>query len=62
MPGRPSDSRSLTYVGVAVAVVAFVGTVAFDWSFSGDDGILPFVLGGVAVAIAVSWELYRRRA
>jgi hypothetical protein len=54
MPGAGrSDSTLVTYVGVAVAAVAVVGTLAFGWSFRPSDGPVPFVVGAAAAAVAV---------
>jgi hypothetical protein len=63
MFGRRSDSRALQVVGVAVAAIAVVGSVAFGWDFSGfDDGIVPVALGVGALVLAVGATLYRRHA
>jgi hypothetical protein len=59
MVGRSSESRTLQYVGFAVAGVAVVGTVAFGWEFGGDDQ-LPLALGAAAVVVAVVVTLVRR--
>ena len=59
MPGAGrSDSTLVTYVGLAVAAVAVVGSLLFDWSFSASDGPLPFVVGALAAAVAVGWHLF----
>jgi uncharacterized membrane protein YbjE (DUF340 family) len=59
MPGAGrSDSTLLTYVGIAVAAVAVVGSVVFGWSFNASDGLLPFAVGAVAAAVAVGWYLF----
>jgi len=59
MVGRSSESRTLQYVGFAVAAVAVVGTVAFGWEFGGDDP-LPLALGVAAVVAAVAVTVVQR--
>ena len=72
-PGKSKDRRSgraayawtgltggLTRVGLAVAVVAVVGWVAFDWGFDINDGTVPLVLGVGAAMLAVGATVYRR--
>ena len=61
VPGRSSGSRSLQYVGAAVALVAIVGSVALGWEFGGTDDTFPLVIGAVCAVVAVGWTLYRRR-
>lgn len=60
MPGRPSQSPPLQYIGALVAFIAMVGYVAFDWRFGETDGVLPLALGIVCALIAVGWTLYQR--
>lgn len=48
-----SRSRPLPLVGVAFALVAAVGYVAFNWRF-GDGNQVPFAIGVIAAAIALS--------
>lgn len=45
-------SKALPLVGLAFAVVAAIGYVVFGWRF-GDGNQLTFVLGMLAVAIAL---------
>ncbi|PHQ38076.1 hypothetical protein DJ69_13510 [Halorubrum persicum] len=61
MPGRPSQSKPLQYVGALVALIAIVGYVVFDWRFGESDEIAPFVIGVVCAILAVGWTLYQRR-
>ena len=58
MPGKPSQSRPLQYVGALVAAVAVVGTVAFGWEFGGTDPV-PVALGVAVAAVAVGATAYR---
>lgn len=60
MPGRPSQSKPLQYIGVLVAIIALVGYVVFGWRFGEADGVLPLAIGIVCVIIAVGWTLYQR--
>ncbi|MFC6939865.1 multidrug transporter [Salinirubellus sp. GCM10025818] len=60
MPGRSSQSSPLQYVGVAVALVAVVGSVALGWEFGGTGDTTPLVLGGTCAVVAVGWALYRQ--
>jgi len=60
MPGRPSQSKPLQYIGALVALIALVGYVAFDWRFGETNGVLPLAIGIVCVIIAVGWEFYQR--
>jgi hypothetical protein len=60
MPGRADESRPLQLVGAAVALVAVVGTLAFNWQFGGDSGVLPTALAVMAVVLAVGVTAYRR--
>ncbi|WP_169302374.1 hypothetical protein [Halorientalis salina] len=48
-------------IGLAFFVVAAVGTVVYDWDFSGDSGAVPTALALVAVAVAIAVTLLRRR-
>ncbi|MDH5019559.1 hypothetical protein [Halobacterium rubrum] len=48
------DAGRLQVVGIVFAVVAVVGTVAFDWQFGGDTGPVPFALATLAVVLAVA--------
>jgi len=60
MPGKSSDSRVLQGVGLAVAVVAVVGSVALDWEFGRLTDPVPVVVGLVCAALVVGlW--YRSR-
>ncbi|MFC7132686.1 hypothetical protein ACFQJ3_06005 [Salinibaculum sp. GCM10025337] len=60
LPGRPSQSKPLQYVGVVVALLAIVGDTVSDWRFGETDGIIPFVVGvGIAI-FAVGWTLYQQ--
>jgi len=60
VPGRSSQPPALRYVGVAVAVVAVVGSVALGWEFGGTDDPVPLVLGAAFALVAVGWTVYRR--
>ena len=60
MPGRSSQSTALRYVGVAVALVAVVGSVLLGWEFGGTDDPVSLVLGAACAAVAVGWTVYRR--
>jgi hypothetical protein len=60
VPGRPSQSTALRYVGAAVALVAVVGSVALGWEFGGTDDGVPLVLGAGFALVAVGWTVYRR--
>jgi hypothetical protein len=48
------DVDRLQVVGIVFALVAVVGTIAFDWEFGGDTGPVPFALAAVAVVLAVA--------
>lgn len=52
MPGRSSASPPVRTVGIAVAAVAVVGSVALDWSFDGSDPV-PLAVGAGAAVLAV---------
>ncbi|AGB30114.1 hypothetical protein Natpe_0172 [Natrinema pellirubrum DSM 15624] len=56
--GRNS-SPLFTAIGVAVALIAIVGTQFLGWEW-GDGRLVPTVIGVVAVAIAVVAVLARR--
>jgi uncharacterized membrane protein len=58
-PMRLQD-RPLPLVGLAFAIVAAVGYVAFGWRFGGDSGPIPLAIAAVAVALAVGSELRDR--
>jgi len=62
VPGRSSQSTALRHVGVAVALVAVVGSVALGWEFGGADDPVPLVLGAAFAVVAVGWTVYRRSA
>jgi hypothetical protein len=59
MPGRPSDSTPLQYVGVLAALLGLVGYSVFGWRF-GESGGLPFAIGLLFVAVAIGATVYRR--
>lgn len=59
MPGRPSQSTPLQYVGVIVALIAIVGYTMFGWRFGGDSDIVPFAIGVAVATLAVVWTLYQ---
>ena len=60
MPERSSQPRLLQYVGVLVAIIAVVGYVVFGWRFGETESVIPFVIGGICVVIAICWTLYQR--
>ena len=60
MTGSSSQSTALRYVGVAVALVAIVGSVALGWEFGGADDVIPLALGAACAVCAIGWTLYRR--
>ena len=60
MPGRPSQSKPLQYIGALVALIAIVGYVVFGWRFGETDGILPLAIGIICVILAVGSTLYQR--
>lgn len=58
------DSPSvLTIVGVAVALVAVVGTtfLGWEWGASFAEQPIPFVLGACAAIIALGYAVYQYR-
>jgi hypothetical protein len=56
MPGTSSDSPVLVVVGLAVAVIAVVGTTFFGWEFGQSDSVAPLAIAAVCVAIAgINW-------
>jgi hypothetical protein len=57
VPGR---SNRLPLVGLVFAVVAVVGSVAFDWQFGGTDNPVVFGLAALAVVLALGSELRSR--
>lgn len=59
MPGRSTQSRPLTYVGILIAVVAVVGTLALGWEWGGDDP-MPMVIGASVALIAGGWTVYSK--
>lgn len=61
MPGRAADSPALQYIGALVAVVAVVGSVAFDWGFASADGPLPVLVAVGCVVVALAYTLWRAR-
>lgn len=61
MPGRPSQSKPLQYIGALVALIAIIGYVVFGWRFGETDGILPLALGIGCAVLAIGWTLYQRR-
>lgn len=60
MPGRPSRSKPLQYLGAVVALLAIVGYTVFGWRFGETDSIAPFAIGVVIAVFAVGWTLYQR--
>lgn len=60
MPGRPSQSKPLQYIGALVALIAIVGYVGFYWRFGENGGIIPFAIGVSCVILAGGWTLYQR--
>lgn len=61
MPGRPTQSQPLQYIGALAALIAIVGYVVFDWRFGESDGIVPLAIGIVCVLLAIGWTLSQRR-
>jgi len=59
MPGRPSQSTPLHYVGAVVALIAVVGYTVFGWRFGESGGIVPFAIGAIIAIFVVVWTLYR---
>ncbi len=59
MPGQASGSKTMQYVGAAVALVAVVGYVVFGWRFGSTEEIAPVALGVVCAVVAVAWMLRR---
>jgi len=57
VPGR---SNRLPLVGLVFAVVAVVGSVAFDWQFGSTDNPVVFGLAALAVVLALGSELRSR--
>lgn len=57
MPGPGSDSTAGTVVGAAVAAVAVVGSVFFDWDYGGFDDPVAVAIG---VAVVVGLLVYRQ--
>lgn len=56
-PSR-SNSNIGTVIGVSVVVIAIVGTTFLDWSWENPNGqLLPFVIGVIAAAAAVTIAL-----
>lgn len=59
MPGAGrSDSTLVTYLAIAVAVVAVVGSLVLGWSFGESDGPIPFAIGAAVAAVAIGWHLF----
>ncbi|GAB3667161.1 multidrug transporter [Halopiger thermotolerans] len=54
-----SGSPLVTAIGLAVAIVAIVGTQFLGWEW-GDGRLVPTVIGVVAAAIAVAVVVSRR--
>ncbi|MDS0476367.1 multidrug transporter [Natrinema sp. 1APR25-10V2] len=54
-----ASSPLLTAIGVAVALVAFVGTQFLGWEW-GSGRLVPTIVGVAAAAIAVSVFVTRR--
>jgi len=59
VPGRSSQSTALRYVGVAVALVAVVGSVLLGWEFGGTDDPVPLALGAGFAVVAAGLTVYR---
>jgi hypothetical protein len=59
MPGRPSQSNRLQYLGALAALVAVVGYVGFGWRFGATDGAVPFVIGAGFALVVVGWTVYQ---
>lgn len=63
MPGAGrSDSPTLQYVGLAVAVIAVVGWLVAGWEFGSGDGLLPTAIAAACVVLGVGVAVYRRVA
>lgn len=59
MPGRPSRSKPVRYVGALAALVAVVGYVALGRRFDDGGGTVPVAFGVVLAVVAVGWTAYR---
>lgn len=57
MPGHSRGPVSV--VGLAVAAVAVVGWILFDWDFGANDGFPPLVIGVLAAVVGFA-VFYRR--
>lgn len=60
MPGRPSQSKPLQYIGALVALIAIVGYVIFGWNFEMTDGPIPIAIGLLVAVVAIGWTLYQQ--
>lgn len=60
MPGRPSQSKPLQYIGVLVALLAIVGYTVFGWRFGEAGSTIPFAVGATVATFAVGWTLYQQ--
>lgn len=60
MPGRSSQSKSIQYIGIAVALLAIVGYTVFGWRFGETSGTTPFAVGAAVAIFAVGWTLYQQ--
>lgn len=53
------DSSLGTVVGIAVVIVAIVGSVFFGWSWDNPTSFIPILIGAGAAVVAV-WVLFRK--
>lgn len=56
MPGKGGDGK-YPLVGAAVALIAVVGWLVFEWGFDVGDGTVPLLLGVGAAVAAVGVRL-----
>lgn len=60
MPGHPSQSGLLQYIGAAAALVGITGYVVFGWRFGDSESAIPLAIGVGFAVFAVGWTLYQR--
>lgn len=61
MPGAGrSESPAVSAIGALIGLIAVVGYLIYDWSFSGFESSIPTALGTIVAVVAIGWTVYSR--
>jgi hypothetical protein len=61
MPGKSTTDRRSRLLGVVFFAIALAGTAFYGWEFGSDSGLVPTILGALAVALVIVTALSRKR-